>query len=308
MKRKIGIALCVLGVGLVIFGIVWAKVVFPNLTKMPADLDQETVQEGTVSVYDGAQNANVTYNVTNSRHYVAVSASKDVVYLHDKITFTNSDTNEPIPSLAADYFLAVDRVTRENVEGLGDGVGGGLFCFPFNVSKDKTYLWCNEGNPENIDGRYVGEKEIQGVHALGFEMSTPDGGLNIPATFDQPAMRIDQTLTMWVDPVTGTGLYMESVTKRTGQIPVPDEQFPATNPPTIKTVTFYEDHLKFTQDTTDDLVSMAKSAKTQINLAKNLLPWLTIGVGAALLVIGGFLALRKGRAVATLESKVAGGA
>lgn len=306
MRRKIGIALCLVGVALVIFGIVWAKVVFPNLTKMPANLDQETIQEGTVSVYDPAQNGNITYNVTNSRHYVAVWASKDIVCLHDKITFTNNDTNEPIPSLAADYFLGVDRVTRENVEGRGDGVGGGLFCFPFNVSKDKTYIWYNEGNPATIDSRYIGEKEVQGLRALGFEMSTPDEGLNIPASFDQPAMRIDQKLTMWVDPVTGTGLLMESVTKRTGQIPVPDKQFPTTNPPTYETVTFYEDNLKFTQNTTDDLVAMAKDAKTQINLAKNVLPWLTIGGGAIVFVLGAFLALRKGRPAGKLESKAAG--
>ena len=58
------------------------------------------IRENSVSVYDPAQNGNVTYNVTNSRHYVAVWASKDVgECLHDKITFTNSNTNEPIPSL-----------------------------------------------------------------------------------------------------------------------------------------------------------------------------------------------------------------
>ena len=79
--------------------------------------------------------------------------------------------------------------------------------------------------------------------------------LSISQRFDQPAMRIDEKLTMWVDPGHQTQpSSMESVAIRTGEIAVPDKQFPTTNPPTYETVTFYEDNLKFTQDTTDDFV------------------------------------------------------
>ena len=49
-----------------------------------------------------------------------------------------------------------------------------------------------------------------------------------------------------------------------------------------------------------------KDAKTQINLAKNVLPWLTIGGGAIVFVLGAFLALRKGQPMGKLESKAAG--
>jgi hypothetical protein len=65
---------------------------------------------------------------------------------------------------------------------------------------------------------------------------------------------------------------------------------------TYKDVTFYEDNLTFTQDTIDDLVGQAKSAKTQVTLAKNLLPWLSIGGGILLVGVGIFLARKSSQA------------
>src|SRR5512137_1231936 len=104
MRRIIGVALCVLGVALAIFGVVWIAVIWPALARVPANLDQETLQEGTVTLYDADHGANVTFDVINSRHYVAESASKDVVYLNETITFINTATDQEMPSLHASYF------------------------------------------------------------------------------------------------------------------------------------------------------------------------------------------------------------
>jgi hypothetical protein len=68
---------------------------------------------------------------------------------------------------------------------------------------------------------------------------------------------------------------------------------------TYKDVNFYEDNLTFTQDTIDDLVGQAKSAKTQVTLAKNLLPWLSIGGGILLVGVGIFLARKSSQAAPT---------
>ena len=299
MRRKLGVALCVLGVLLAVFGIIWITVIWPSLARIPADLDQETIQQGMVALYNADHDAYDNYSVTNSRHYVAVKASKDIVYLDEAVTFTDTATGQGIPSLSVNYFLGIDRVTRENVEGRGDGIGGGHYSFPFSVSKNEPYPFWNEGNPENIDCKYVDETEYKGMHVYIFEMSTPDGGLMTPAGFlppdlqiYQPAMRIDQKVRMYVEPVSGVTVYFESTTKRSGKIPVPDELFPATGSLTYKDVTFYEDSLKFADETVADLVSQAKSAKTQVTFAKNVLPWLSIGGGILLVVVGVFLARR----------------
>ena len=120
-------------------------------------------------------------------------------------------------------------------------------------------------------------------------------------------MRIDQNITLYVEPSSGATVYFEGTTKRSGTIPVPDPLYPATGPMTYKSVTFYEDNLTFTQDTIDDLVGQAKSAKTQVNLAKNLLPWLSIGGGIILIAVGVFLALKASKSAASAEEKAGGG-
>jgi hypothetical protein len=87
-------------------------------------------------------------------------------------------------------------------------------------------------------------------------------------------------------------VYFESATERSGQVPVQDEIFPATAPLTYGEVGFYKDSLTFTDETVEDLVSQAKSAKTQVALAKAL-PWLSVGGGVVLVGAGVFLARRR---------------
>jgi hypothetical protein len=138
-------------------------------------------------------------------------------------------------------------------------------------------------------------------------MSTADEGLTTPGSFDTPEMRIDQKVTLYVEPTSGVTVYMEDNTKRSGTIPVPDELFPSTSPLAYMEFTLYEDNLTFTDDTVADLVSQAKSAKTQVALAKNLLPWLSIGAGILLIAVGIFLASRKTAQVERQEPQAAGG-
>jgi hypothetical protein len=271
---------------------------------VPADLEQQVDLQGTVSLYDSERGANVSFDVIGHRKYTALKASEDIVYLDEDVWFDLAGTDPPqeLAQLRETFFLGIDRVTRQNLEGRGDGIGGGHYSFPFNVSKDKVYPFWNEKNPEK-DCRYDGETNFEGLHVYIFKMSTPEEGLTTPASFDMPEMRIDQKITLYVEPVSGATVRMESTTKRSGTIPVPDELYPATGPVTNKAVTFYEDNLTFTQDTIDDLVGQAKSAKTQVTLAKNLLPWLSIGSGIVLIALGVFLALKAGKSVASAEEQ-----
>ena len=309
MRRKIGVALCILGVLLAVFGIIWLTVIWPSLTKVPSDLEQQVDLQGTVSLYDDGLGTNVSYDVIGHRKYTAFRASEDILYLYEDVWFELAGTDPPqeLEQLREHYFLSIDRVTRQHLEGRGDGIGGGHYSFPFNVSKDKVYPWWNERNPQNLDCRYVGETDFEGLHLYIFEMSTPDEGLTTPASFDMPEMRIDQKITLYAEPVSGVTVRFESTTKRSGTIPVPDELYPVTGPVTNKAVTFYEDNLTFTQDSIDDLAGQAKSAKTQVALAKDLLPWLCIGSGIVLIALGIFLALKASQSVPPAGEKAGSG-
>jgi Porin PorA len=298
MRRKIGVVLGVLGVLALVFGVVWMTVVWPSLAKVPADLEQQVDLQGTVTLYDEAHGGEVTMDVSGHRKYTALSATDDVLYMREDLWFDIAGTDQEIGALRQKFLLGTDRVERTNLEGLGDGVGGGHYSFPFDVKKDKVYPWWNEGNPVNLDCVYVDEKDYEGLHVYVFEMSTPEGGLSLPASFDTPAMRIDQTITLYCEPTSGMPVYMEDHTKRSGQIPVPDKDFPSTAPFTYENVTFYQDDLVFTDDTVAGLVDDANAAKTQVALAKNLLPWLSIGSGILLVLVGVFLAMKPGKAAA----------
>ena len=300
MRRKIGVVLGVLGVAALIFGVVWMTVIFPGLAKIPADLVQQVDLQGTLTLFDEAH-GEMTFDISGHRKYTAQSATDDVVYLQEDVWFEDLATGQEV--MRQQFFLGIDRVTRQNVEGLGDGVGGGHYNFPFDVKKDQLYPFWNEGNPENIDCAFVEETDFQGLHVYVFEMSTPAGGLSLPASFDTPAMTIEQTIRLWVEPITGMPVQITDQTTRTGQIPVMDPDFPSTAPFTYQTVTFYEDDLTFTDDTVAGLMDDAKAAKTQVALGKKLAPWLSFGGGLLLVVVGLFLALTGGKAAPAAPPK-----
>ncbi len=296
MRRKIGVVLGVLGVLALVFGVVWMTVVWPRLAKIPADLVQQVDLQGTMTLFDPGQGREVTHNVDGHRKYTALSATDDVVYLREDIWFEAAGAGQEVSR--QQFMLGIDRVTRQNVDGLGDGCGGGHYTFPFDVKKDKVYPFWNEGNPVNIDCAFVEEQDFEGVHVYVFQMSTPAGGLTLPASFETPAMTIEQTVTLWVEPVTGIPLQIEDHTKRFGDIPVPDPDFPNTAPMTYRQVTFYEDDLKFTEDTVAGLKDDANAARTQVTLGKNLVPWLSVASGILLVLVSVFLVIRPGKAAA----------
>lgn len=296
MRRKIGVVLGVLGVLALVFGVVWVTVIWPGLARIPANLVQQVDLQGTMTLFDPEHGGPVTYDVATHRKYTAQSATGDVVYLREDIWAEDTATSREV--FRDQFLLGIDRVTRQNVEGLGDGCGGGHYNFPFDVSKDKVYPFWNEGNPANLDCVFVEETDFRGLQVYVFEMTTPEGGLSLPASFDTPAMTINQTIRMWVEPVSGMPLQIADRTTRTGQVPVPDKDFPNTTPYSYQTVTFFEDDLTFTEDTVAGLVDDAKAVKTQVALGKKLLPWLSISSGILLVLVGVFLTLKPGRAAA----------
>ncbi len=296
MRKKIGVVLGVLGVLALVFGVVWLTVVWPSLAKIPADLVQQVDLQGTLTLFDPETGTEVTNNVIGHRKYTAQSATDEVVYLQEDIWAEIAGTDQEV--IRQQFFLGIDRVTRQNVEGLGDGCGGGHYNFPFDVKKADTYPFWNEGNPQNIDCKFLEETDFQGMHVYVFEMTTPPGGLTLPASFDTPAMTIEQTVRLWVEPVTGLPVQITDQTTRSGQIPVPDPEFPSTGPMTHRAVKFYDDNLTFTDETVAGLIDDANAARTQVALAKNLVPWLSIGSGILLVLVGVFLVIKPGRAAA----------
>jgi len=292
MKRRyIGIALAVIGILLVIFGAVWMTAIFPQISKVPANLKQSTEQQGTVELFDPGTGQLQHYDVTNTRNYSADKCSGNIIYIWEDIPFTDVATGQDIPALHTRTLLAIDRVTRANVWGHGDGNRDGYWGFPRNVKRDVVYPFWNTGNPSNLDCIFTGEEDFNGIHVYIFKMSTPDDGLVIPAGIDTPEMKVYQTITQWVEPVSGLTVRFESTTKRTTRIPVPDSLFPNTGPITYTDITLYEDNLEFTDATVEQMSHDAKFYHWVLPFAETTVPWLSIGLGLVL-IIGSALLIR----------------
>jgi len=118
-----------------------------------------------------------------------IRSDQAIVPGFETITFADTATGQEIPSLSASYLLGVDRVTRENVAGHGDGIGEGHYSFPFDAGKTETYPFWNEGNPTNLDCTYVSEGTFEGEKVYVFHMETPDEGLPLAAGFLPPDLK-----------------------------------------------------------------------------------------------------------------------
>lgn len=295
MKRRsiIGIVLAVIGILLVIFGAVWMTAIFPQISKVPSNLKESTEQQGTVDLFDPGTGQLQHYDITNIRAYTTDKCSGNIIYIWEDITFTDNATGQDIPALHTKTLLAINRVTRANVPGHGDGSRDGYWGFPRDVKTDVVYPFWNTGNPSNLDCIYTGEEDFNGIHVYVFKMSTPDGGLVIPAGIDTPEMKVYQTITQWVEPVSGLTVRVESTTKRTTTIPVQDSLFPNTGPITYTDITLYEDHLTFTDATIEKLSHDAKFYHWVLPFAETTVPWLSIGLGLVL-IIGSALLIRTG--------------
>ncbi len=293
--------LVVVGFVLVIFGAIWISAIFPQINKVPANLEISTQQVGTVTLLDEATLQPVTYNVIGTRAYKTIRCCGDVIYLEEDCSFVDADTDQPLPSLHSSILLAIDRVERDNVPGCGDRDRVGYWSFPRDVKADVVYPFWITGNPTTVDAIYIGEEDFEGMPVLVYELQTPEEGLTIPAGVFTPEMQLYQWIMMKVEPVTGTAVYFESTNRRTSVIPVPDEMFPNTGPMTFTEVTVYEDDLVFTQETVDQLVHDAKFYRWGLPWGSTYINWLNFGLGAVLIVFGVVLLTRRPATVPVTE-------
>lgn len=297
-KKCVAIPIAVIGVALLIFGAVWMTVIFPALNKIPADLRSVTQQQGTVTVFDPDTYQLVTYDVIGTRKYETVRCCGDVIYLEEDITFVDANTGQEIPSLASNILLAVDRVSCTNVPGHGDKDREGYWSFPRDVKADQIYPFWITGSPTPLDAKYRGEEDFKGLHVLVYEITTPEEGITVPAGIFTPAMQLYQYLMMKVEPVSGVTVYFESATTRTAKIPVFDG---VASEPTFTDMTMYTDDLVFTEESVAQLVHDARFYHWALPWGNTYLPWLALGLGIALLMLGSILLTRRAEEAPAVE-------
>ncbi len=267
-----------LGLILVVFSLIWLLVIFPPLSKLPADHHEVLYFEGTYIVMNPQTQSLDEIPVNVKREQQAADVQGNVLMIDQTITATHAQAGMELPEFGLTEVLGVDRSTRQYVSGYGDMDRSGQFGFPERVEKKDYSLWMPAaGRP--LEARFTGEEEFRGLKVLTFEVSEHDLDIGTQTGSDVPQV-LDIDVDMKVEPVSGTTVRSESnVTIKA--VPMPAMKVPV-----------HVSSLTFTDDTIADLVDTAGSARTTLLWCRVYGFWLGIGLGIVLMGAGALGAIR----------------
>jgi len=303
MRRLVGAVVLALGSFLVVAAVLLPTYVASNLVKTP--LDQYTVSVATsdnATVFDVSTltvQQNVPVEATRTVRADPEKSTDDVV-VFDAFLVVEDARNEKQITFTSDR-VGLDRRTAEARKGFDAAVDdkptdhrGLIYKWPFGAEK-KTYEYFDTTTAKTYDAKYVTSEDVNGLEAYKYEMEIPAtkiGELEVPGELvgsAEPAVKADRyytnTRTVWVEPKTGVILKGQENQSQTLRDAAGADK-----------VTLFAATLTFDEQTVNEAVSLAKDSISQINLVSTVAPLVIGVVGVILIVVGLFLALRRGGA------------
>jgi len=264
------------GISVVALALVWLYLIFPSMTKLPADYAQTYHFEGTVQLYTGAPTlASIATKMDRVVQATEITADGTLLVKQD-ISFFLAANGAPLASapggsslaaLNSSETYALDRTTRANVAG-GDKSRSGQFTFPADVQQ-QTYQYWSATTNSALPATFAGEDTVNGVKVYVFKIDSK--GNTSPTNATQ---KIDVAATIKVEPLSGTPV--DSVlTTTVNQLLPTGSSMP---------VLINESH--FTQATVDEMAKEAASNANLIMWGSVYGFWIAIVAGAALVVVG----------------------
>jgi hypothetical protein len=271
------LGLTTFGLALVVFALVWLLAIFPAMAKLPADYEQEYTFDGSIMQLNSETMSLDEIPTDIVRLLTATGTEDDVLLLQQDINIYHAQAGILLTSTSEVYGL--DRTTRENVAGYGDMDRSGQFTFPAGVEQE-TYSFWSSSAMTTLPANFVSEETFQGITVYNFKIDSSD----LPAgTMEGTgALQTMDVLTeIKVEPVSGVPVYTTTTTTVKAQLMSGD--------PTP----IYVNSMAFTSETIDEMVDLAKSSRSLILWASFYGFWIAIGVGAALVVTGVVIAIRR---------------
>jgi hypothetical protein len=274
-----GLGLTIVGVVLVVFAIVWLFAIFPGMVKLPVDYSKDINFEGTYMVLNPDTYTMDELPVCVQRLQLATGVEDNVLIISETVTCTHALAGMELPQFGQAGSLSVDRSTREYVADQDDGMPrSGQFCFPSDLQQQSYQMWVSSAwRP--LEAEFIGEEEFEGINVFVFQISEEGLSLGTQEGTGLPQV-MDTTIDLRVEPVSGTTVYTAS--SSIYSVVLPDE----TESP------YYISNIVFNQDTIDELVDDATSARSLILWLSFYGFWIVIGVGAALVITGVVIATR----------------
>lgn len=272
--RIAAVALFVIGVVAIVFGVVWMTAVFPGFEKLPADFQREDNFSGLYKVLDSKTMKLTEMPVAIKQTRTTESNDGDKATITEKVE-TTLPTGQPLAQFSSELKLVVDRVTRVYQEGGQQPRTGGMG-LPMNVSKDAEYpIWVSAAG-QALPAKFSKTDNVNGVAVYQFDIDvkdvqlTPDATSGLPRVFDAHIeFKVEPRSGATVDTVSQTSISM-------------------LHPQAGKTPMFIS-AVEFSDDNVTRSASDAKDSRSKLVLLGTTLPWLILVLGIFFVVDGTLL-------------------
>jgi hypothetical protein len=179
---KSGIALVVIGIILVIMAPIWKWVIGPQFVKIPDNLNETAVYDGTLTLYANPVTltlipAGLKIPITVTRRDISrpASSTSSVAVIEEKVlvttTVADSATKTLVAGLGYDKFFALNRKSSKNVSGYDKikSREGYSILFPMGT-QEKTYPVWDDDTGKTGDVVFVKESTLDGVTHKGVKV------------------------------------------------------------------------------------------------------------------------------------------
>ena len=280
-----GIILSIIGAVLLIVGILWFTVIFPALAQIPTSYERTFYFDGNFTVLDAASQSMISFPIEQALAQKAIGTQDGALLIHEKRTIINAATQTDLSSVYGDEnTMAIERKTLKFVTAIDERGRTGYWAPPKGLGQGDSFDIWNPSVNKPLTARYVKSEEFRGLKVVVFQMSASDVSLGTnPQT--KLAMFLSNTVNLVIEPKTGA---------------VVDQNATSTTSMDIggNKVPVLIANVGWTETTIAELVDTAKDALGMLFLLETVIPWVLIGVGAILVIIGVMLMSRKRGATA----------
>jgi hypothetical protein len=205
--------------------------------------------------------------------------------VHEKYTIKNTATGDDLSAYyGIEQTLAVDRKTLEIVTAIDEQHRSGYWGPPRGLGKGDTFDLWNPGAHRALEATYVKDDTFRGLKVVIFRIDAKDISLGNDTQSQLPLL-MDTVINLTIEPKTGVVADEDALT--TTSLSMGGQKVPVL-------ITY----VRYAESTIVDLVDTAKDNQGMLFWFETVVPWLLIGIGAVLLIIGMMLIIRKQRTTA----------
>lgn len=280
-SSRCGIVLSIVGVVLVIIGILWFTIIFPALAQIPTGYERTYYFEGTFQLADPTTGIlGPPFPIEQALAQEATGTRDGVLLIHEKRTVENAVTGDDLSAYYGDEStLAIDRKTLKFVPTIDDRGRTGQWAPPRGLGEGDSFEIWNPSVNRPLTARYMKSEEFQGLKVVVFKMEASDISIGNHSQTQLPLL-LSTTVNLVIEPKSGTVVDQNAYTTVSMDMGV-------------QKVPVQIADVKWTQDTIDELVDVAKSADVKLLWFETIIPCLLVGIGAVLLIVGVIFIIRK---------------